>query len=60
MGTASRQIVAHHDLTDTLDAFEDLYPLVRGEAIDHDHTGTAQTRPARTRGATREHTTTLG
>jgi glycosyltransferase involved in cell wall biosynthesis len=57
MGTASRQIVADHDLTDTLDAFEDLYLFVQEEVTDHDHTGTAHTR---TRGAARERTTTGG
>jgi len=53
MGTASKRIVARHDLTDTLDAFEDLYLLVQEEVTNDDHTGTA-----RTRGGPRERTTT--
>ncbi|PRY39497.1 glycosyltransferase [Umezawaea tangerina] len=57
MGTASRRIVARHDLADTLDAFEDLYLRVQEEATGHDHTTTA---PARPRRADRERTATAG
>lgn len=37
MGTASRQIAAHHDLAATLDAFEDLYLTVQREVSHDDH-----------------------
>jgi len=58
MGTASRQIAAHHDLDSTLDAFEDLYRTPHREESDHDHTGTA--RAADARRARREHTAAAG
>ncbi|MEO6081663.1 MAG: glycosyltransferase [Umezawaea sp.] len=62
MGAASTRIVARHDLTDTLDTFEDLYLLVQEEVDDHDHTRTARARGrargAHSAGTRREHTAT--
>ena len=60
MGAASRRLVAHHDLTNTLDDFEDLYLQLHEEATEHDHSGTAEALDSRRRGVRRERTAAAG